>query len=742
MSWLLKKWQNFIVLAPLASLAFASLSGVLFSESVFWALGLLGLALLLSRPDWKWRMLVVCLVVCVAWRTEVIESRVAESHGQSGSEFVEGTLTLGRVDAVFESQRSGRLEMNSGEVRKVMVMRASEYRAGEILEVRGKMFSPGTPRNPGEFSMLDYWKNRSIERGLSIVVAESRGLRWQSAPVRWAERLKFRLQEGVSAGLENDLVGQSVIQAMVLGEKPPADSEISVAFRESGAMHVFAVSGLHVTLVGAIAWMVLMNLPVPRRVGVVVVLLAMVSYAMVTGARPPAVRATLMAICFLGAFVLRRRPSLFNALALSFVLAVIWDPTQVKQIGFQLSYGVLMAIGAGVGVAYRFTGKFAEVDSFFPLRLLDVWQRRWLAVRRYFAALGATSIVAWLGSFPFMLWHFGIVTPVSVLASLALIPLTTVILGLAFTGSFLGVFWPELGMLSNRLNGAIAHTAYYAADGFASVPMGHWKARRGSGADWVVFDPADGGAASYLDVGGGVMIDVGSEKFYRHTLRSILRKWGVEVEVLALSHPDGNHVGGAHLLMQQGDLRNAIIPTMKAQSPSYRDFISGAEDHGCEILVGTRGERYQLGGDVWLEVIREGLSQDRGIADNRTMVMRVHWKGWRVLLLGDLGLEDELALLEGEYDLAADVILLGRHHHGNSINMPFLKATGAKAVITSAANYPPFEKPPQNWIQTMERNGIEIFNQAETGAVLMDFGENDLELRAFLEEEKKLILER
>ena len=144
MSWLLKKWQNFIVLAPLASLAFASLSGALFSESVVWALGLLGLALMLSRPDWKWRMLVVCLVVCVAWRTEVIESRVAESHGQSGSEFVEGTLTLGRVDAVFESQRSGRLEMNSGEVRKVMVMRASEYRAGEILEVGGKMFSPGT----------------------------------------------------------------------------------------------------------------------------------------------------------------------------------------------------------------------------------------------------------------------------------------------------------------------------------------------------------------------------------------------------------------------------------------------------------------------------------------------------------------------------------------------------------------------------------------------------------------------
>ena len=74
--------------------------------------------------------------------------------------------------------------------------------------------------------------------------------------------------------------------------------------------------------------------------------------------------------------------------------------------------------------------------------------------------------------------------------------------------------------------------------------------------------------------------------------------------------------------------------------------------------------------------------------------------------------------------------------------MPFLKASGAKAVITSAANFPPFEKACKNWVQTMERNGTDIFNQAETGAVLMDFGEQDLELRAFLEGEKKLILER
>ena len=678
------------------------------------------------------------VTVCVAWRSGVIESRVSQSHAGSGSEYVEGKLTLGRLDPVFASQRVGILAVGNEPVIKVMVMRASDYQVGEILEVKGKLFLPEPARNPDEFSLLDYWERKSIQRGFSMVEGKSIGMRWQAAPWRWAEELKQGLQEHISVGLEENEVGSSVIQAMVLGEKPPADSEISEAFRNSGAMHVFAVSGLHVTLVGGIAWLVLVNTPIPRRAGVVVVLLVMTGYALITGARPPAVRATLMAICFLGAFVLRRRPSLFNALSLSFILAVIWAPGQVKEVGFQLSYGVLIAIGIGVGVAFRYTGKVAEVDPFFPVRLLGVWQRRWLGVRRYFAALGATSIVAWLGSFPFMLWHFGIVTPVSVIASLVLIPLTTVILGLAFLGAFLGILWPELGKVSNRANGVVACAAYQAADGFADVPFGHWKEGQRTPADWVVFDSDDGGAASYLNVGGGVMIDVGSEKFFHRKLKSILGRWNADVGIVALTHPDGNHVGAGHLLLEQGALKKAILPTMKAQSPSYRELLSGAEAKGCELIVGGLGEKYQLDEEVWLEIVREGQPVSRGIADNRIMIMRVHWRGWKILIVGDLGLEDELALMEGDVNLEADVLLVGRHHFGNSLNMPFIRKTGARAIVTSAATYPPSEKPPAQWIQMIESAGLTLFNQAETGAVLMDFEEGAMKVRAFLDPENSV----
>ena len=298
--------------------------------------------------------------------------------------------------------------------------------------MKGKFFVPSRERNPGLFSQIEFWERQGIFGGVWVKESELESVNWASAPYRWAENLREELSILITRGIPVGSSGRDVIIAMVLGEKPPRDSAISRAFRQSGAMHVFAVSGLHVTLVGAIFWMVLMHLPVPRRGGVFLVILAMLIYALVTGLRPPAVRATLMAVCFLGAFFFRRRPSVFNALALSFVLVVLWRPSQVFDVGFQLSYGVLLAIGVGVGVALKLMGKIAELDPFFPSRLLSDGQRKILKVRTYFAHLGASSFAAWLGSMPIIIWHFGVVTPIAALTSLLLIPVTMVILALAF----------------------------------------------------------------------------------------------------------------------------------------------------------------------------------------------------------------------------------------------------------------------------------------------------------------------
>jgi ComEC/Rec2-related protein len=700
-----------------------------------------GLAFAVARPTLRWWTGIAVIVVLVAWRSDYLESPVRESLASSSREFVDGMLTVGRKSSPTQEDRFGVLEAG-GLKRRVIVLDAGEFRPGEVRRVKGKFFVPSRERNPGLFPRVEFWERDGVYGGLWIEESTLESVNWSSAPYRWAESLRAELMVSITRGLPDGSTGREVILAMVLGAKPPRDSEISKAFRESGAMHVFAVSGLHVTLVGAIFWMVLMHLPIPRRVGVFLVILAMLSYAMVTGLRPPAVRATLMAVCFLGAFFFRRRPSVFNALALSFALVVLWRPSQVFDVGFQLSYGVLLAIGAGVGLALKLTGKIAELDPFFPSRLLSDGQRKVLKVRTYFANLGASSLAAWLGSMPIMIWHFGIVTPIAVLTSLLLIPATMMVLALAFFAALVGTLNHRLGTGVNRVNEGVATSAFYVARGFSKVPLGHWRSRRLTAGDWVVFDTHDGGAASFLDVEGGAMIDVGSEKFFKREMRSILRRWESKPSLAFLTHPDGDHVGALPEMLNEEMLKKVISPVGEALSPGYREFFARAQGRGCEARVGRVGERIDLEDGVWVEILSEGGAGIRNIADNRNMVMKVHWKGWKVLVTGDLGMVGELDLLKAGVDLSSDIVLMGHHEWGYSGQHQFLAATGARVVISSGASYPGYEMPRSDWSRHLQEEGYQLFNQWETGAVIMDFLEEEVVIQSFLDDEKRVVLQR
>jgi beta-lactamase superfamily II metal-dependent hydrolase len=424
------------------------------------------------------------------------------------------------------------------------------------------------------------------------------------------------------------------------------------------------------------------------------------------------------------------------------LLVVLWRPSQVFDVGFQLSYGVLLAIAVGVGVALKLTGRIAELDPFFPSRLLSDGQRKILKVRTYFAHLGASSLAAWLGSMPIMIWHFGVVTPIAVLTSLLLIPITMVILALAFFSAILGTLEDRLGIVVNRINEGVATSAFYVAKGFSKVPLGHWRSRRLTPGDWVVFDTYDGGAASFLDVQDGAMIDVGSEKFFTRELRSILGHWEVEPSVAFLTHPDGDHVGALPQMLDERFLTQVVFPVDNALSPKYREFFSQVKGSDCEVRLGKSGERIELAEEVWVEILNAGQKGIRNIADNRNMVIKVHWKGWKILVTGDLGMVAELDLIAKGIDLSADIVLMGHHEWGFSGQHQFFEATGAKVIISSGASYPRYEIPRESWVEHLSEEGYQFFNQRETGAVIMDFSVDEVSIQSYLDDEKRVVLQR
>ena len=182
-----------------------------------------------------------------------------------------------------------------------------------------------------------------------------------------------------------------------------------------------------------------------------------------------------------------------------------------------------------------------------------------------------------------------------------------------------------------------------------------------------------------------------------------------------------------------------IIPVVWSRSPSYREFIDA---QNSAVKVAKLGSIYPLSDDVWLQILRAGQEDLDTLADSRGMVTRVHWKGWKVLVMGDLGVEEEREMISNGIDLEADVVLFGRHGRTYSGSIEFLKATGAKVVIVSSATYPKKENPTEIWRKAVRELGIELFVQGETGAVLMDFETSELRVKSFLDPERIVVLER
>ena len=238
--------QRVLTEAPMLAAAIVCLAGAVFSKSSLGAFFLAAFALVLARPSWRFWAGLFVVMIAVAWRSHVIETPVKESHSSSKSQFVEGELTLGSKPSLASRSRIGWLREETRK-RKVMVKEADSYEPGQVLRMRGSFSVPEKVRNPGEFSQLDYWRRLGIFGEVEISESEPVRLLWYAAPLRWAESLRGDLREGITRGLDEESRSREVIQAMILGDKPPRDSDVTRAFRESGAMHVFAVSGLHVT---------------------------------------------------------------------------------------------------------------------------------------------------------------------------------------------------------------------------------------------------------------------------------------------------------------------------------------------------------------------------------------------------------------------------------------------------------------------------------------------------------------
>ncbi|MBP7215809.1 MAG: ComEC/Rec2 family competence protein [Candidatus Omnitrophica bacterium] len=223
--------------------------------------------------------------------------------------------------------------------------------------------------------------------------------------MRFAVKVRRALQRALDSNLSARAAG--ITAAMVLGDKKNISPLLYRAMMQTGTVHLLVVSGFNTGIVAYIFVLALRLFRITRPWRCALASGVLVLYCFVTGAATPVVRATVMAMVFMFAYFIRREVRVVNSCALAAQIILAFNPTQLFEIGFQLSFASVLAI------AY-----------WYP------WLKRIFMITRARSRLIAllaenflVSLAAWLGTMGFIWHYFKLFSPITVFANIVMVPL-------------------------------------------------------------------------------------------------------------------------------------------------------------------------------------------------------------------------------------------------------------------------------------------------------------------------------
>lgn len=310
-----------------------------------------------------------------------------------------------------------------------------------ILLIKARLNTVPDPLNPAVFNFKEYMSAKGINYQAFVDADMIRVL--DGAGHNDLKAWSGIIRDQASATLEKYLPGRQeadIVKAMVLGVRESLDDEIMQAYATAGVMHVLAVSGLHVGFIYAF-----LNLlfrywrrdGYGRWLSFACVLLVLWSYAFITGLSPSVIRAAFMFSMLDLGLKMKRKNSIFNTLAVAAFALLVYNPYNLRAVGFQLSF---LAVGGIVYMAPKINAWYKGNSKYID----KVW------------GIMAVSIAAQIATFPLGLYYFGQFPTYFFITNLLVVPAAGFILLLGFVLLLLSLLSSTLALaVGFLLNGVM-----------------------------------------------------------------------------------------------------------------------------------------------------------------------------------------------------------------------------------------------------------------------------------------------
>lgn len=637
---------------------------------------------------------------------------------------------------------------------------------GSILSFTGILRPPGDERNPGEFSYREYLALNNIYGMVSVygyanvTIAEERNPHW------FFEYIIFPSKNFIVKSITTVMSGDEAnfLIGLLLGDRTDISEEIKNAFMNTGTIHVLAVSGSHVILVVTIVYVILGVLRFPKKIKIITTLFVLIYYTFLTGAAPSIVRASVMAGIVLVGKYIEQKTDVYNVLGLSAVLIFLYDPKQLFDVGFQLSFSAVFSMVYFFPKLNSLVKKIPEPLEEFRI-ITPVWQ------------LFAVSLAAQIGTIPFTAYYFGKISIISLFANLLVVPAVGIIVTIGLTGAVLGTVtlwfaalfsevnsilawgtltfvklaeqvpyaiiytatfgWKEtmiycavIGMLFNIRNVRVVKRILLVTMAAANIVLYASLFDRNEPRLTVTFLDVGQGDCAVIQFPSGqtFLIDGGpitagfnaGEKI----VAPFLRRNGISrIDAMITTHPHADHLGGVPYLMRSFDVVRTVDSDQMLGSRLFREYE--ALEKNVTQVTARAGMMETIGNArlYYLHPTEAFIDHDSSDGYSNinevSVVCKIVYGTTSFLFMGDAETESEhhMVSLYGDF-LDSDVIKAGHHGSSTSSSDDLVSAVTPDHVVISVARFNKFKHPSRFVLDRYSVAGSMIHRTDTEGAII------------------------
>jgi competence protein ComEC len=557
-----------------------------------------------------------------------------------------------------------------------------------------------------------------------------------------------------------------LVTSLIFNDRRLMTPDERAALRDSGLMHIFAVSGLHVAILAMIILIALRVTGLRPRWAWLLAVVAITPYLVILDFIPPAARAYWMLVAYALGRLLGREQDGISTLTLAVAIILLADPLAAFQPSFILSFACVAGL---VAFAPLFADLWGRDDP--P----EGWREHITNCARQ--SMTATAAIT-LGVLPLQFYYyqqFNLLSPLANLLAAAvsapllggslatvaadlLVPVAAPVIGRATAFLMRATVW--LAEVTAAQHWAIVHTAKPAVWGvcgyYLVLVSGYYFVRRDtpefrpkSLARLLIHSPAAVlllALASYpwtrgtlrlwfLDVGQGdaaiiefpsgqtLLVDGGNIQpdMGQRVVEPALRVRGIRPlgEALA-THDDADHVGGLVWITSRYPVLRLVEGAGKA---SDGGLMTRVRDHAdrrrVERVQVAAGQTAQLGPATFVDVLNP--SPDTPTADNdRSVVLRVRHGRFSAVLMGDAGEAVEQRMIADGSALPTDVLKVSHHGSRTGTSDAFLAALAPRVAVVSCGRNNRYGHPHPEVIQRLDRHGAEVYRTDRDGGIVIE----------------------